>query len=122
MLSSVSAACVDLFLSTRFLYFLANCGYAPVVCERLFVWGKKRDRKFPLVGFVTSVLLSLLGFTSASKTGSSIRIVSHFHVATTDIYHPIVDTIDNESSSHNVSSCRADRLGSAVVHLHKVGI
>jgi amino acid transporter len=66
VLSAFSAATSDVYISSRYLFFLAQHGHAPRFCSGTFKTGSGRT-VVPWVGIAVSSAFALLAFMSASS-------------------------------------------------------
>uniref|UniRef100_A0A8H8CKQ2 Amino acid permease/ SLC12A domain-containing protein n=1 Tax=Psilocybe cubensis TaxID=181762 RepID=A0A8H8CKQ2_PSICU len=67
VISAFSAATSDVYISSRFLYYLARCGHAPRFCAAIFR-NEANKTIIPWVGILASACFALMAFMSLSRT------------------------------------------------------
>uniref|UniRef100_A0A8H8CLS1 Amino acid permease/ SLC12A domain-containing protein n=2 Tax=Psilocybe cubensis TaxID=181762 RepID=A0A8H8CLS1_PSICU len=69
VISAFSAATSDVYISSRFLYYLSRCGHAPRFCAAIY-HSKRKKTVIPWVGILVSACIALLAFMSVSQTSA----------------------------------------------------
>ncbi|PPQ94474.1 hypothetical protein CVT25_001107 [Psilocybe cyanescens] len=69
VVSAFSAATSDVYISSRFLYYLARCGHAPRFCAAIF-HSEHNKTIVPWIGILVSAGFALLAFMSVSETSA----------------------------------------------------
>ncbi|KAF8969150.1 amino acid permease/ SLC12A domain-containing protein, partial [Flammula alnicola] len=59
----------DVYISSRFLYYLGRCGHAPAFCTRI-ISSKRNKTTIPWVGILVSACFGLLAYMSISQSSA----------------------------------------------------
>ncbi|KDR78827.1 hypothetical protein GALMADRAFT_224077 [Galerina marginata CBS 339.88] len=73
VISAFSAAVSDVYIASRFLYYLARCGHAPRFCAGI-IRSERTKTIIPWVGILVSSSFALLAYMSVSDSSSAAEV------------------------------------------------